>query len=471
MKIQKNSLNSISYPYLIASIFAFLLFGANIFSSEVSLVDKSGDAYSIWMTIVSLHSEKIESSYVLYKGFLSVYPFVYLYKLSLFMGLEKFIFIKIYFATLFSITSGLLIPYVVSNILNIKISVVKNLVFVLLLFYSVQFTLIFHALMVDLPSWAFFTAAIAVIIKYTKNFNNYYLFIGGVCIGLGLCSSGQYSLSSYILIAYCLFIVIKNSNKKKARLLFSLLILFSSVVTPKLWDLNFHRSVVKPLKISGEWIPTSEEWLHSGIKRLLPRYRFDDTNNRGMALLKSTEGANFDVEYQKIKNGGGSYSTNEYIKILSLYPLDFVVMWITKIFISISFDGGYPSVLHLLISYTATFFCLYLLYLNVKTIKDLLIWKTVILLSIFSTAIGSMVLIVEMRHVVTLFSFIIAFAVFQNEINLTTLLSNKIAFLKMKTQISYLFVAYILFIAFCFCFYGSLQELYGPYPEKILFKW
>ena len=147
--------------YLIPFCISFALVGFYVFPLPDLLLG-SGDAASIWQTITTFRSEKITSSYVLYKGFLSVYPYIWFLELSIFLKLDPFFFIKLYHALLFSFVAAIGVPYVVSKILSVEVKLYKNIIFVLILFYLTKFTGIFQMLMVDLPSWAFFVAGIVL---------------------------------------------------------------------------------------------------------------------------------------------------------------------------------------------------------------------------------------------------------------------------------------------------------------------
>ena len=208
--IQKFALN----PWLIPFFLAFALVAQFILPLP-DLLSGGGDATSIWQTIITFRNEKITSSYVLYKGFLSVYPYIWFYELSIFWGLDPFFFIKIYHSLLFSFVAAIGIPYLVSKILNIKINIYKSVIFVVVLFSLTKFTHIYSMLMVDLPSAAFFVGAMcAVYLSY--GFNSIWrivaLLLSGLMVGLTLSSSGQYSLAGYLLAIYVVVSIVDSRN-------------------------------------------------------------------------------------------------------------------------------------------------------------------------------------------------------------------------------------------------------------------
>ncbi len=279
------------------------------------LIPVGGDPYSIWQTIVSFREEKVISSYVLYKGFLSVYPYVFFRKLSILYGLDPFLFIKIYHATLFSFVSAVGIPSLVSRALNININIYKNLFFVCLLFFLVKFTHVFDMLMVDLPTWAFFVGAIFFSTQPLSS--KFWVrvvmsLVSGLLVGLALCSSGQYVLAGFFLIVYVVVKIVKESffsdsfSKKNYLYLFAFFVIGISV--PKAYDLHFHSTVVQPMRDRGEWIPTGQQWLTNGMTRLMASYKntYPQDSNRGLAVLKRTEGDGFTERFERIKKGGGS---------------------------------------------------------------------------------------------------------------------------------------------------------------------
>jgi hypothetical protein len=474
-------------PYIIPFIISLLLVAFYIFPLP-DLLSGGGDAQSIWQTIISFGDDTITSSYVLYKGFLSVYPYVWFYNWAISIDQDPFVYIKIYHSLLFAYVSAIGVPYVISNLLSIKLKLYRNIIFVCILFYMFKFTHIFNMLMIDLPSWTFFVAAISSVLKLSKmnyHHHKFYFLYSGCLVGLTLCASGQYSVAGYLLIIYIVYTMLMQNKLKQIiinkNIILALLILILGVVTPKAYDADFEKTIVQPMRDRGDWLPTGEEWLLSGMTRMLPHYKFGyhESSNRGLAILKKTEGDNFAQRYDIIKQGGGAYSIKEYLHILQNNVFDFIVMWGTKTFISISFDGGKAKISHLLISYIALFLCLHLLHRKCKKVKDLLSSKSIIVLAIVSTIAAPVFLFVEMRYIITLQSFIIGFALLDDHIwNSINQYKNRIIIIIQKREfnacinctISYSWVVFTIYLLFCFLLYGALLEIPGSNPDKVLFR-
>lgn len=473
-------------PYLLPFFVSFYLVLAFIIDPSVSLVRNSPDAESIWQTIITFREDNITPSYVLYKGFLSVYPYVWLYQASLFSGSDQFFFVKIYHALLFSITAAFAVPHIVGRMLGTRINLIKNLIFVSILFFSLRSTLIFDTLMVDLPTWSFYVFAVCFILKFHESEIQrrgfLYLVLSGLFIGLSLASSGQYSLASYFLIIFVLYSVYRKQKAKKIlTLIIPLTVFLVGVLPPKLYDLKFHHSIVQPMREAGEWLPTGSQWAQSGMTRLMHKYKFEHGyhwgSNRGLAVLKSVEQENFEERLDLIEQGGGVYTISEYANIVKTHAVDFLVMWASKGFLAISFDGGSAKLRYLLVSYTAFFIIIFLSFVNVRTIGAVLDARLIIYLSIISTIAAPVLLHVEMRYVTSLYSFMLAFAIHQNEVGRRLVeycgVCRRTVRLRGLEGVSslpfpWMLVAYVMFVLFSLVLYGAFLEMQGADPSKVL---
>lgn len=476
--------------YLIPFCISFALVGFYIFPLPDLLMSAGNDAASIWQTITTFRSEKITSSYVLYKGFLSVYPYIWFLELSIFLKLDPFFFIKIYHALLFSFVAAIGVPYVVSRILAVEIKLYKNIIFVSILFYLVEFTGIFRMLMVDLPSWAFFVAALYfLLLSFNSNkiVRIPMLFIGGIAVGLTLSASGQYSLSGYIIIVYVAVSLLMRSAgfvRRKGLTLFLFISVFcTGIIIPKVYDVHFNKTIVQPMRNSGEWLPTGAQWLSYGLTPSIMRYKHFSNpaeSNRGLAILKRIEGDNFDKRYEQIRQGVGAYSGAEYVNIILSDPINFGLLLVNKAFLAISYDDAKNRVSHLIFSYTALFICSYLLLVKLRRFRDLLNVNVLIIISILLTIAAPMLLHIEARYSVSLIGFILGFAVHQN--TLTSKLKEYFGVVKSEgaergyrhlknSTIPYPMIAYVIFLIFSFTLYGALLEIPGSDPEKVLYRW
>jgi hypothetical protein len=197
-----------------------------------------------------------------------------------------------------------------------------------------------------------------------------------------------------------------------------------------------------------------------------------------LAILKNTEGEGFSQRYEIIKQGSGSYSTKEYLEILRRNAFDFIMMWGTKTFIAISFDGGKAKVSHLLISYISLFLCLNLLYRRCRSIKDLLNQNSILVMAIVSTIAAPVFLFIDMRYIITLQGFIVGFALLDDYV--WSLAYSQLGRLKgltktgkfnafVNTAIPYKSLLFTIYLLFCFMLYGALLEIPGSDPYKVLF--
>ncbi len=478
-------------PFILPPVFAFFLVLSDISGASVSLIDRSGDAESIWQTITSFYSTEIQSSYVLYKGFLSVYPYAPLYQLALQWDIEVFALIKIYHAALFSVAAGISVPFIVSRLLSVRITIARNFLFVILIYHLTEFTHIYRALMIDLPAWCFFVTAVASLLRVTiENPLNFLGIAGigmsGIFVGLCAVGSGQYALSSLLLGAYFFNWLWRQFNREKTRrvaLLFSGCLFLGLSVTPKFLDSNFEREIVEPMRQQGAWLPTGAQWVQNGLWRLIDTRKnaYPEVNNRGLAILKVAEGKDFERNYGLLKQGASLHSVSEYVDTILNNFFEFIVMWTTKIFLILSLDGGNASITKLLISYTAVFLSGFLFAVKLRTFRDILRSESLIYFSFIATVFGPVVGAVEMRYVVCMMSLVVGIAVFQRDAG-TRIIEVVASYVRLvrggeavdkfkDTRVPLAFLAYIAFLLFCFSFYGALLEVPGSDPEKVLFEW
>lgn len=146
----KNKNDSEKKDIVITFIIAVILMCMYIIPKD-DMISRSGDAASIWNAIKTFRSEYRESSYVMYKGFLSVYPYVYFYDLANILKLDGFIFIKLYHVLCFSYITAFGFPKMMDMFLEVKINLIKRILFVVVTFYMWEYTLALSQLMIDLP--------------------------------------------------------------------------------------------------------------------------------------------------------------------------------------------------------------------------------------------------------------------------------------------------------------------------------
>lgn len=466
------------YSYLIQFFIAFclVLFGLN--SPALSLVDVSGDANSIWQTIITFNTDDVASSYVLYKGFLSVYPYVWFYGLSNYFGVDHFLFVRIYHALLFAISAGVALPYIISRVLSVRNKIIPSAIFISALLLLTWHTYIYTALMIDLPSFAFYTVAMSLVVMWDdiKSNKNKYLviFALGISFGLVFSASGQYAMAGSILISYFLYVFFKDLDSKKIKIAM-LLFLILGLLLPKYADHSFDKKIVAPMRDSGEWIPTGSQWFASSMSRMMDTYKygFPSINNRGKSIMIDHFGNDFDTKYSSAKAGGAIFTPVEYFNLITSYPFDFLTMWFTKLFLAVSFDAGHMSILHLIISYTSVFIFLLYLFKNGGIISRFKSLNFYLGASVLTTVAAPVFLHIEMRYSTALIAYLLCFAIYYLysvfSDFLVIFLNSRIS-VKMLFDFSKIFFIWFVFIIFCISFYGSISEISSFEPTKILFK-
>ena len=101
------------------------------------------------------------------------------------------------------------------------------------------------------------------------------------------------------------------------------------------------------------------------------------------------------------------------------------------------------------------------------------------MLSIVAVIAAPVVLHIEMRYGIALVGFMIGFAIHQVDlINEMKNYGKSISFNALlgrsrllSLSVPYSMISYLLFLALSFSLYGSLLEVSGSNPDKILFKW
>lgn len=136
----------------------FILFMMWIYPFQ-SMIAESSDAADIWQTIKTFYNNDTYVSYVLYKGFMSVYPYVWLYQLSLLFHINEFFFVMLYHAFLFTYIAVNGLPEVIYHLTRYKAKIYQRILLIIILFIFWSPTKALNNVMVDLPSCAIFILA------------------------------------------------------------------------------------------------------------------------------------------------------------------------------------------------------------------------------------------------------------------------------------------------------------------------
>lgn len=470
---------------IISFCFAFALMIWLFTSNKTMGIGYSGDVTDIWKTITSFYSGNIQPSYVLYKGILSVYPYVWFYELSKIFGVGSWSFIKIFHCFLFSYVSAIGFPYIVSKLLRIEIKFWRRILLILLMFILWKPNGALQYMMIDLWSLFLFVLAASAVIKLSEKdleHHKIFTFLVGLILGFASLGSGQYFLPAIILTLYVLvnkFLPsnIKNFSKKSAAFL-SFIILFSGIMIPRAYDNHFEKTIVNPMRENGAFIAKGVEWAELGIGQAKRRYSlfWEPTipNNRSLAIIKQDKGDDYE---NFAKNG--VYNKKEVLHLILKHPVDFITSWCNGFLLTVSMHGEHRSVLCLFISYTALFLALYAVFKRCKNLKDILSKKLLIILSFISVIIAPCLNHFEARYVIAFQGLFLCLAFLDNifweglkrfKLFLKRLFSKSEHLDFKNLKFPYPFVIYLLFVIMCFTNYAALIENVGVDPS-ILFNW
>lgn len=446
------------------------------------MVRASGDARSIWHTISHWDGARGPSSYVLYKGMLSVYPYIWLREWALAAGMEPFAFIRIYHALLFGVGSTLAVPAIASAFTGRPWAALQRCLFAAALLWLTHSTRAFDMLMIDLPSWAFFAVACWASLRSCDAQGRArfaWAAAAGAFIGLSLCGSGQFGLPALVLGAYVLLRCLSQawSASQAGRLLLLAQVLVVAVVAwiPRQADLQFHASIVEPMRARGDWLPTGQQWVQNSLFRMLDSYtrnqHWEIPSPRGAAILKDVLGSGFETMHPRIKAGGSILTVDQYLGLVRRYPLDFAAMWTARGFMLISLDAARASASALLAGYTSVFLCLLLVVRRCRTLRDVLRPGLLLLLALLLTVAAPVALFLEMRTALTIHALMLAIGVQVLTSRDPAAQPAAVGFTPLRQRpVPWTWIAYAGFIVACFGFYGVTMELTGSEPRVVLFR-
>lgn len=491
----KNKLSSLA-----CFIFAFLLPYTSI-AAIPDMLGGSTDMHSIWGSITTFYSGDMQSSYVLYKGVHSVYPYVWLYQLSNILGVNDFFFIKIFFALLFA-CSALCMPYIMSKLLKKNNNIFLRAAWILIACWIWKPYNVFNHMSVDLPNFAYLTMAAAAALKlgqtgiFSKKIFAYCLFAGAL-FGFASLGSGQYMLTVYLITLYTAIKLLKKASVWKAAFKFKvtaplicIALMISGAAVIQFGNNYFDQTVVQPFRDRGEWLPTGGEWLQNGLSRDLLNMASPPAtpmlpDNRGESIILHHEGEQGgETRISNIQAGGGSYEFTQYFRLVLKYPLDFLSRWCNRFFWVLDMDDGNSSAVRMYTGFTLLYLSLFLVYKKVKTIGSLFSSNALIVAAFIIPALVPCLMHIEKRYTLPVQALIICSGLFSPTLKKITL--RKVAlesvcdsliniirnfrerklkvFGKRRWEIPYPFVIYILFVAMCFLHHAVIMETYGAVP-------
>lgn len=454
-----------------------------------SMISYSGDASSIWSTITSFYSGDIVPSYVLYKGFASVYPYVWLYQLSKLLGVGQFFFVKLFHCTLFAYVSAIGFPYLIENLLNVQPKIWRRALLIIVMFWLWVPNYALCQVMVDLPSLTYFILLLNAAYKVGKGDLKYpvirYIYTG-LLLGINVCMSGQYMPAAACIL---IFIMIKTIPLKKIRIRDSrweaiglFILLVACMVFVKCINIYFELTITDVLRSQGGWIPTSSTWLGLTLIHLDDLRRFFGPglpDYRGLAIINDYYGDQSQSIISAFSVNGYSITITQYIKLCLQYPVDFLTRYFNRVFLALSPDGGYLSISRLFVSYTLLFSAFLALKKRVTSVRKFFSSKMLILLSFLFSLAAMMVTAIEYRYTMQIQGLVFSLALLDNTLwdGFRSLYKTILQCFKNRSLRSlgeqpfpYHFLVYILFILFCFTHMATLYETLGPDTTYILFR-
>lgn len=392
-------------------VLTFLCFLIWIYSKK-SMILNSGDAADIWKTITSYYSDECYLSYVMYKGIASVYPYVWLYQLSCFLGINEFFFIMVFHALLFSYITTIGIPYFISTLLRCNPLLWQRILLPIFLFLIWRPTSALDQLMVDLPSCAIFvmTLCIALYIEKCQGRKRLVLVgISGVLCGYCANISGQYSLAAVCVLIYILVkYVLRKSvwERKSVVVIASILLISMSMFVTSEMNIRFHNEVVKPLNTKNIPYLEKEYWMNRALICMMDINRLSYypvlSCKQGEAIVCNLYGEEQGKEaIERAKDGMYEWTPSEYLGIVARYPTYFLIQYIDRIFISLSLDMGCQSLAFLIMGYTLLYLTILTVLKRITQIKTWLHAESWLIIAVFASIIPVLVMTVEMRYVLS----------------------------------------------------------------------
>ncbi len=451
------------YPLIIALIVT----GIYLFPRPDMLGGGGGDAADIWKTITTWHSSEVYGSYVLYKGFESVYPYVWFYDLSGILNIDDWFFIKCYYIVMFAVSTTVLLPKIVEKLTgNTAKSFTKLILFVVCYLFWVPAGV--FCLMVDLPSLFYFLILVLLALCFDKYSKSILYWVSlGFMMGLNLCSSGQYTLAAVAVAIYLLVRMIKAWKGSESRINWAFCIpLIVVALVIKEYNNYFLDEIVGELRANGAWIPSANNWLEIGFLRFMPVYRqgygISIVNDRGYEILQNYYGEEYEFIKNAIFNGAYPITIWEYFDIVIHEPLDCLVMYGVRLYLMVSPDRGSLNFFPLLISYSLLFIALWYGVSKCREMRQIFSSKFWIGAAFLFAIVPCLVLTYEARYAIQLQGLIFAIAICVSGIwsrvpKVFSRFKKNIGAHEDKSfKVNYVVVAYVVFLLFCFMMTASL---------------
>ena len=323
-------------------IFAIAAISMLILTFNIDLISSSQDAIETWKVSKTFFSDDKYYSYVMYKGLYAFVPCIIDYFVTTAIGIPNLILFKIFNALSFGYVATIGMPFLVNSIHGNKNNTVWQrylFVAVLLLFErSINYNI-----SVDMMSCALFVLLCNSVIKVSSEdkprWSN--LFCVGLLFGLNMCLSGQFSISTVIVIgAFIIGLAYKHFKinripqiKKHGALMASIILVFVGFIIARMPNQLYLDLVVWPAKAAGEWIPTGEEWIINGLSANLLIINFPECVPDYLGLKLLTE-----EQIAKINAGGSVFTYSDYFKLVLKEPVLFLMRWSERLFLGMFND-------------------------------------------------------------------------------------------------------------------------------------
>lgn len=414
MELKKTDRRAFGAAVLFLACFAFLLLSL---MRTGDMIFASGDATDIWKTITTFYTEDCYPSYVLYKGFASVYPYVWLYQLAVLLGTNEFFFVMCYHALLFGYIAAFGAPTLVRELTGYEPKWWQKTLLAVVLYWFWNRYRVLGQIMVDLPSCAFFLLSIqcAAAISRHSGWKRWVLVcLAGLLCGLCANISGQYSIAALCVLVFSAVQIWKSApagQRLGRRVLADFLplavLLCLAMGSIKLLNLAFQAAVIQPFLDSGVYIAPAEAWMHRAliymmdIGRLFSGPQLYDA--RGHEIIMSLYGAEMGEELlRQAEAGVYGWSISQYFQAFFQHPVDFIMLYLNRLMIAISDDSQTCALRSLLPCYTMVYLAALTAVKGLKRLRDLFCAKFWLVLGVLASMIPVLVMTVEMRYTLSL---------------------------------------------------------------------
>lgn len=455
-------------PFALAvTVFVTFTFG------DMSMNSSSGDAVDIWKTIKSWHTDEIYGSYVLYKGINAVYPYVWLYDLATFMGVNEWLFVKMFYCFALAYITAIGFPNMIELLTNEKTYCYRRCILVIVLWGFWYSTGAFTQLMIDLPCLFYFIILVNSALKIYRRKDSLWNYIAlGIFGGLCMTASGQYTMPAVCIYIFTGIVTLKLYKKRELSpktILLHIIVIVLCAGCILMANNHFEEKIINTLRMEGAWIPSNNDWLKAGLSRFRNAYR----QGGGSSTIPSPRN---EAILEAYYNGDipENITTVEYIKIFVKYPIDFVLNYLNAFFLILSPDLGEFNLVPLVAFYSMIYVAIVCGVTRCKTwgrFFSPLFW---IGFSFLWATVPMIVMNIEPRTCMQIQGLIASLAVCDKFVwDKLKIIKDRIQTKNFKSnnEIPYYFILYIAFMLFCILHISTLYELCGNDVGSILVRY